>query len=125
MTDRQIQLLHSEVQRHVSLAMSSREPAIHRGHMEVAEALSAAIQEHKEETKEESLCEHHISPLSARRRIVTSVRGKAATAEGSFRGIIGHFLTCLDVARDYRISMAAWSRKMQRFGLRCLARRRM
>lgn len=45
MTDRQIQLLHSEVQRHVSLAMASREPAIHRGHMEVAEALSAAITE--------------------------------------------------------------------------------
>ena len=123
MTDRQIQLLHSEIQRHVSLAMASREPAIHRGHMEVAEALSAAIQEHKEETKEESLCEHHISPLSARRRIVTSVRGKAATAEGSFRGIIGHFLTRLGAARVSRISMIGWSRKMLHCGRRFIWRR--
>ncbi len=123
MTDRQIQLLHSEVQRHVSLAMASREPAIHRGHMEVAEALSAAIQEHTEETKEESLCEHHISPLSARRRIATSVSGKAATAEGSFRGIIGRFLTHLGAARVSRTFMTEWSRKMLHCGRRFIRRR--
>lgn len=123
MTDRQIQLLHSEVQRHVSLAMASREPAIHRGHMEVAEALSAAIQENTKQTKEESLCEHHISPLSTKRRTATSVNGNAATADGSFSGIIGLFLTCLDVARVSRTSMAEWSRKMLHCGRRCMRRR--
>lgn len=123
MTDRQIQLLHGEVQRHVSLAMASREPAIHRGHMEVAEALSAAIQEHTEETKEESLCGRHISPLSASCQTAASVSGRAATAEGSFRGIIGHFRTCLDAARAFRTFMTEWSRKMLHCGRRCMRRR--
>lgn len=48
MTARQIRLLRGEVQRHVALAMVSREPSIHSDHMEVAAALSAAIQESEE-----------------------------------------------------------------------------
>jgi hypothetical protein len=51
MTDRQITLIRAEIQRHVKLATASYEPEIHRGHMEVAAALSAAIE------SEEKLCD--------------------------------------------------------------------
>ena len=44
MTDRQISLIRAEIQRHVALATASYEPEIHRGHMEVAAALSAALE---------------------------------------------------------------------------------
>lgn len=50
MTEQQIRLLRGEVQRHVALALASHEPAIHSDHMEVAAALSAAIQESEEKT---------------------------------------------------------------------------
>lgn len=43
MTPRQRQLVDCEISRHIALAMVSREPVIKCGHMEVAQALTAAL----------------------------------------------------------------------------------
>ena len=48
MTPRQMQLVESEISRHIALAMAAREPVIKRSHMEVAQALATALAAGKE-----------------------------------------------------------------------------
>ena len=72
MTDRQITLIRAEIQRHVKLSYASRTPEIHRGHMEVAAALSAALEgEDKHCTRKSSILRRlwrwAIRTVSARR----------------------------------------------------------
>lgn len=43
MTNRQAQLIDAEISRHISLALLANEPAIRRGHLDVAQALTAAL----------------------------------------------------------------------------------
>lgn len=43
MTARQAQLVAGEIARHTALARTAREPALTRSHLEVAEALRAAL----------------------------------------------------------------------------------
>lgn len=43
MTSHQVQLIDAEISRHISLALIAEEPKIKSGHMEVAEALTAAL----------------------------------------------------------------------------------
>lgn len=43
MTKRQAQLIDAEISRHISLALVAEEPAMKRIHLEVAQALSAAL----------------------------------------------------------------------------------
>lgn len=47
MTARQVQLIQSEVQRHIAMAKAARDISIKCSHIEVAEALSAALQVQK------------------------------------------------------------------------------
>lgn len=70
MTQRQIHLVRAEVLRHVKLAESSYEPEIHRGHMEVAAALSAALE------GESKLCIPSSStPVRLYRKAIRTVSG--------------------------------------------------
>lgn len=43
MTSHQVQLIDAEISRHISLALIAKEPEIKNGHMEVAQALTAAL----------------------------------------------------------------------------------
>ncbi|MBR2934884.1 MAG: hypothetical protein IKB79_04835 [Oscillospiraceae bacterium] len=47
MTARQVQLIQSEAQRHIAMAKTAREISIKCSHVEVAEALGAALQAQK------------------------------------------------------------------------------
>ena len=47
MTARQVQLIQSEAQRHIAMAKAAREISIKCSHIEVAEALGAALQAQK------------------------------------------------------------------------------
>ena len=43
MTSHQVQLIDAEISRHISLALIAEEPKIRRDHLEVAQALTAAL----------------------------------------------------------------------------------
>lgn len=43
MTAHQVQLIDAEISRHIALALYAEEPGIIRSHMEVAQALTAAL----------------------------------------------------------------------------------
>lgn len=45
MTEHQVQLIDSEILRHISMSMASTEPSIKRSHLEVATALATALDE--------------------------------------------------------------------------------
>lgn len=70
MTPRQTQLVEFEISRHIALAMIAREPAIRRSHMEVAQALTAALAAAEERRNRRWRIFNWVRPiLSCRRRL--------------------------------------------------------
>ena len=57
MTSHQVQLIDAEISRHSPLALIAAEPKIKSGHMEVAEALTAALAMAAERRSKK--CRHH------------------------------------------------------------------
>lgn len=80
MTARHKKLINAEVQRHIALALASSEPTIKRSHMEVAEALTAALVAAEERTVKRSCKNPNWAP-----RIGLSLRHLLARRKGCCR----------------------------------------
>lgn len=84
MTERQVQLVDAEILRHISLASISNEPVIKRSHMEVADALKAALASQDERRSDECKAfksAQHIA--SFLRHLLASVPGRCQARKRS------------------------------------------